>query len=219
MDAFLLARLVCELDEEWRGSWVQEAWQDEDGRLILQLRRSGPASATRFLLLSPAPGAQGLGTVAERPPVPPRPPALAAYLRAHVTGGRLAFARCPPFERVVEFGIERQEGAFRVVLEATGRRGNVLILDAGGDVRSAWRWEPSESHPLRPLEPGRTYEPPPKPAGLVSPDRVTREGWEGWLAAGTPLHRAVAGLGPVLAREAAERGWEGFRSLVDDYGS
>jgi predicted ribosome quality control (RQC) complex YloA/Tae2 family protein len=218
VDAFLLARLTRELDENWRDAWVQQAWQDLEARLVLQLRRSGPRAATRFLLLSPLPHGQGLGTVRERPRAPHRPPALAAYLRAHVTGGRLEFARCGSFERIVELGIRAREGTFRLMLEATGRRANVVVVDPGGRVRAAWRWEPPETHPLRPLEPGGPYALPPRPKGSLTPVEVTREAWVAWAAAGEPLHRRVAGLGPTLAREVATEGWEALQLLVSAYG-
>ncbi|MBI5014289.1 MAG: DUF814 domain-containing protein [Deltaproteobacteria bacterium] len=170
MDAGLLSRLAGELRDEWAAAWVQQAWQDTSGRVVLRLRRGGEGAETAFLLLSPRPEAQGFGLVAARPAVPPRPPALAAYLRAHVAGGRLESADSPPADRVVELRFRAREATVRVILEATGRRGNLVAVDAEGRARAAWRWEPVETHPLRPLEPGGLYAPPPpRPEGGAAP--------------------------------------------------
>lgn len=162
MDPLLLSLLAGELRVQWAGAFVQQAWQDLAGRVVLRLRRAGPEAASSFLLLSPLPEAQGLGLVAERPAVPPRPPALAAYLRAHLVGGRLESCTCVPPERVVELVFRGRQGPLRLMLEATGRRGNLAVVDTGGRVRAAWRWEPADTHPLRPLVPGGPYAPPPR---------------------------------------------------------
>jgi predicted ribosome quality control (RQC) complex YloA/Tae2 family protein len=187
VDAFLLAHLARELAEEWAGAWVQQAWQDLSGRVVLRLYRSHPSAETAFLLLSPLPEAQGLGILSERPAVPPRPPALAAYLRAHLVGGRLETSDCPPVDRVVDLGFRTREGTLRVVLEATGRRGNLAVIDAGGCVRAAWRWESAETHPARPLAPGGPYAPPPvrsrpAPAGAASSGPGSLRDAGRWLA-------------------------------------
>ncbi len=138
MDAFLLARLALELEQGWGGAWVQGAWEDRDGRLVLRLRSPG---RTAHLLLSPLARAPGLGLAERRPPCPPRPGALAAYLRAHAEGGRLLAARSLPFERAVELRLGRSEAPVGLVLEAVGRRGNLLALDAAGNLRAALRWK------------------------------------------------------------------------------
>lgn len=163
MERLTLLRLARELQEQWAGAFVQQAWQDLRGRVVLRLRRPGPEAANAFLLLSPLTSAQGLGLLAERPAVPPRPPALAAYLRAHLVGGRFASASCPAGDRVVELAFETREGSLRIVLEAIGTRGNLVALDGEARVRAAWLWQPPETHPLRPLEPGGPYAAPPMP--------------------------------------------------------
>jgi predicted ribosome quality control (RQC) complex YloA/Tae2 family protein len=220
MDAFLLARLALELEQGWGGAWVQGAWEDRDGRLVLRLRSPG---RTAHLLLSPLTRAPGLGLAERRPPCPPRPGALAAYLRAHAEGGRLLAARSLPFERAVELRLGRSEAPVGLVLEAVGRRGNLLALDAAGTLRAALRWEDEERSPLRPLRAGEAYRPPPRPPGLADPRAVVREELEAWVAAGESLHRRVAGLGPSIAAEIAHRArtrgaWEAFREVLGAYG-
>lgn len=221
MDAFLLARLTAELAEHWSGAWVQGVWQDREGRLVLRLRVPG---RTAHLVLSPRPESPGLGLLARRPPCPESPPALAAYVRAHGEGGRLEAAACQPWERAVELRLGGGKQGVRVVLEATGRRGNLLALDGGGVLRAAWRWEGPERSPLRPLIPGAIYRPPPAPAG-VRLGEVAQETFDAWVAAGEPLARRILGLGPVLAAEVLHRHREHgltagdvFEDLRADYG-
>ncbi|MEW6486850.1 MAG: NFACT RNA binding domain-containing protein [Thermodesulfobacteriota bacterium] len=221
MDAFLLARLAAELAEHWSGSWVQGVWQDREDRLVLRLRSPG---RTAHLVLSPRPESPGLGLLARRPPCPESPPALAAYVRAHGEGKRLETIRCQPYERAVELWLGRKGQGVGVVLEATGRRGNLLALDAGGGLRAAWRWEGPERSPLRPLTPGATYRAPPAPAG-VRLGEVAQGTFDAWVAAGEPLSRRLLGLGPALAAEVLHRhrqggltAWDAFETLRADYG-
>ncbi len=221
MDAFLIARLAVELGGYWGGARVQEVWQDEADRVILRLRGRGH---TGLLLLSALPGAAGLGLVERRPPCPPRPPALAAFLRARARGGILRGARVLPYERVLELRLARGDEEVRVLLEATGRRGNLALCDGDGVLRAALRWEDETRSRLRPLLPGTEYRPPPDPRGLVSPERVTPGDLAGWVGAGDALHRRIAGLGPELAREIHHRAaqgelWAAFRSVVSEYGA
>lgn len=221
VDAFLLARLAAELTELWTESWVQGVWQDGEGRLVVRLRVPG---RTAHLVLSPCPESPGMGLVARRPPCPASPPALAAYVRAHAEGGRLAAARCQPFERAVELDLRKGAGGVRVVLEATGRRGNLLAVDPEGRLRASLRWEGPERSPLRPLTPGGLYQPPPA-LGRVGLDRVLRPELEAWAAAGDALPRRLSGLSPVLSAEVLYRHrhgglpvWEAFVSLREQYG-
>lgn len=221
MDAFLLARLAAQLAEHWSGSWVQGVWQDREDRLVLRLRAPG---RTAHLVLSLRPESPGLGLLARRPQCPESPPALAAYVRAHGEGGRLEAAVCQPYERAVELWIRRGTEGVRVVLEATGRRGNLLALDAGGGVRAAWRWEGPERSPLRPLTPGASYRPPPAPDAVRLGD-VARGTLEAWVAAGEPLARRILGLGPALAAEVLHRhrqgglpAWDAFETVRTEYG-
>jgi predicted ribosome quality control (RQC) complex YloA/Tae2 family protein len=129
------------------------------------------------------------------------------------------------FERVVEIALRRSDETLRLYLEATGRRGNLVAVDEGGAVRAALRWEKPERSPLRPLVPGAPYRPPPEPPGLVSPDEVTPANLAVWMAFGEPLHHRVRGLGPVLAREIADRvasgddPWRAFCAVAESYGA
>ena len=216
MDAFLLARLTLELGEGWHGAWVQQAWQDVWGRLVLRLRRASRPSRTAHLLLSPLPEAPGLGILAERPPCPPRPPALAAYLRAHLVGGQLASARCVPFERIADIEFRTRGEPIRLILEAMGRRSSLLIVDGRGAVCVA--------SGRRAGSPGALYVYPPRPEGVKPPPAVTAPDLDRWTAGGELFHRHVLGLSPTLHKEIVHRsGTEGtssaYRAVVDAYGA
>ncbi len=220
MDAFLLARLARELARDWAGAWIQGVWQDEAGRLVLRLRRPGQSA---HLILSAHPAASGIGLLDRRPPCPSRPPALAAYLRAHAEGGRLGRVCCEPFERVVELSCSRPDGGAVVFLEATGRRANLLVTDPGKVLRAAARWEGPEQSALRPLQPGQPYRPPPL-LDRLPPTQVAREDLEAWSTSEDPrLQRRVQGFSPTLAGEVLYRArtsgfWGAFRSVADAYG-
>lgn len=202
MDALLLARLARELEREWGDAWIQGVWQDTARRLVFRLRARGRSA---FLLLSAWAEAPGIGLLERRPAVPPRPPALAAYLRAHVQGGRLLEVRSGFPERTVELRLAGPGGAYALHLEAVGRRSNAVVTDEGGRVRAALRWEDSDRSPLRPLRPGEAYRPPPDPQNLLAPAEVAAADLADWVVRGEPLHRRVAGLGAVLAKEVAHR--------------
>jgi predicted ribosome quality control (RQC) complex YloA/Tae2 family protein len=126
-------------------------------------------------------------------------------------GGRLETADCPPADRVVEFVFRTREETLRVALEATGRRGNLAVVDADGRVRAAWRWEPAETHPFRSLVPGGPYAPPParpeRPApATTAPDGPgsLREAGR-WLAETAAQERADAETVDREARLRRER--------------
>ena len=194
MDAFVLARLADALEQDWVGAWLQGAWEDREGRLVLKLRQRG---RNGLLLLGANPSGAGLGLVPRRPPCPPRPPALAAYLRAH-GNGTLRAARAVPGQRIVELEFGSPTDSCRVVLEALPRAGRLVAVDAAGVVRATATGggRGAAGHPyISPALPiGR-----PLPADLGESDLVA------WMAADEPLHHRVLGLGAALGREVAHR--------------
>ncbi|MDF1551634.1 MAG: NFACT RNA binding domain-containing protein [Deferrisomatales bacterium] len=194
MDSFVLARLAGVLERDWAGAWLQGAWEDREGRLVLKLRQRG---RNGLLLLGANGASAGLGLVPRRPPCPQRPTALAAYLRAH-GHGTLRAVRVVAGQRVVELELGSPDSACRVVLEALPRAGRIVAVDAAGVVRAAAAgggWGAA----------GNTYVRPELPADRPLPDAVGERDLVTWLAAGEPLHRRVLGLGAALGREVAHR--------------
>lgn len=209
MDAWVLARLAAALEREWAGAWLQCAWQDEAQRLILKLRQRG---RNGWLLLSCNPPAAGLGLVPHRTPCPARPPALAAYLRAH-GGGVLRAVRAVPGQRIVELELGGPETACRLVLEAIPRAGRLLAVDADGVVRAAGAGGDA----------GRPYGLPVVPEGRSLPAAVQKPDLAAWLAAGEPLQARVLGLGAALAREVVHRAaggdpWPAWQAVLAECG-
>ncbi len=197
MDAWVLARICRALERGWGGARIQGAWTDGADRVVLRLRASG---RTGFLVLSPLGAAPGLAMAGRRGTAPPRPPAIAAYLRAHAEGGRLGAVRPQPFERVVALDVDR---GVRIVLDLAARPGVVGALDPDGRIRAVH--QPEGRRPVPRWAPGKVFEflPPPEERALpreVPPGRVAA-----WVEAGEPLHRHILGLGPHLAREVAHR--------------
>ncbi len=213
MDAFVLARLATEAARAFGGAWVQGAWVDDRGRLVLRLRVPGRSAV---LLLDPDPSRGGLGVVERRPPCPARPPALAAFLRAHAKGGRLVRIECLPYERVVQVDLEREDDGARVVLERVPPRGNLVVLDRDGMVRVAARRTGR-------VRPGAPYAPPPRPDGWVDPASVG-PGEAAALWAGRAEPPRLVGFSPDLVREVSHQAraggaWAAFRSVRDAYGT
>ncbi len=199
MDAFVLSRLAREIEARWGGARVQGAWVDLAGRVVLRLRAPGRSGC---LVLSPEGPAPGVGVLPRRPPAPPRPPAVAAYVRAHGVGGRLEGARCVAFDRVLEVRLRRGDDGVGLILDLSGRRGAVLVLDGEGRVVLVHRPGPGRGPAGAGI--GRPYRPPPVPEGRVRAPEVPGILPEA-LAGAEPLHRRVVGLGAHTAREAERR--------------
>ncbi len=197
MDAWVLARICRALEKHWRDARIQGAWTDEAGRVVLRMRAAG---RTGFLVLSPLGAAPGLAVAGRRGPAPARPPAIAAYLRAHAEGDRLRAIRPRPFERVVTLDLDR---GGRIVLDLATRPGVVGALDPEGTIRAVHR--PGARGPDPRWVPGAPLAFRPPPRGRVPPPEVSPEQVAAWVEAGEPLHRRVLGVGPHLAREVAHR--------------
>ncbi|WP_025322638.1 NFACT RNA binding domain-containing protein [Deferrisoma camini] len=197
MDPWVVARVGAELERDWRGAWVQGAWASPDWGAVVRLRAPG---RTGLLMLAAGPRAVGVGLVERRPTAPPRPPALAAYLRAHAVGGRLEGVRWGRFDRVLELAFRRGDGGCSLVWEAAGRHPLLAVLDPDGRVRAVQAVRPRPG-----LSPGRPYEPPPVPEGRVFPDRADPWELERRVGRGEPLERILFGVTPGQARELRAR--------------
>lgn len=135
-DAPALAGAANALQREFEGAFLRKIWVDLEGRLILTLKRS---DLQTFLILSAVEGKEGLGIVSKRPPCPARPPALAAYLRAHVENGRLARVSSDGKTAVIVFFAGGS--LWRVILETGGRKSGIFAADGEGRLKAALRWD------------------------------------------------------------------------------
>ncbi len=131
-------------------------------------------------------------------------PSLLAQLRKYMRGSILSDLQQPdPVERVVVADlVHGRHGPFHLVLELTGRHGNVLLLDANHCIQGMWHAD-TGSRGLRLRAP---YTPPPLRERL-SPLHCTPTELEAALAhvshprAWQTLTRILAGVGPTQARE------------------
>ncbi len=156
MDLAKLSALCRTLTVAWQGCFIGKSWIDTQGRLLIRMRLPGKSA---YLLLCTDKKKFGFGLVEARPPCPKRPPQLAAYLRAHVEGGRLVSAMADPARLLVEFTFARRDKRFTLVLDGqTRHRGQtrMFIADDDGILRCATRWDADDGSPLRP---GAQYSP------------------------------------------------------------
>jgi predicted ribosome quality control (RQC) complex YloA/Tae2 family protein len=141
---------------------------------------------------------------------------LLLLLRKYVRDGRVDAADQPSLERVLELRVSKRddEGDDRdvgLIIEAMGRRSNLVLVSEEGTILDALRRASAEKNPARPIVPHRRYEPPPAQDRL---DPLARDAWEvlparAGAAPDAPLvdllGKELAGMSGLLAREAAFR--------------
>ncbi|HEY3062145.1 MAG TPA: NFACT family protein [Chloroflexota bacterium] len=131
--------------------------------------------------------------------------------RKHLRNARIRSLRQPPLERVLELDCEQRDVSgqhYKVLLivEAMGRRSNLILVDEQGVILDAARRSPPSRNARRPVLPHLPYVDPP-PQDRLLPSELTvaslSQGASGRLAA--HLGQRVAGLSPQAARELAQR--------------
>ena len=115
-----------------RGGWIQKIHQPSDHSVVFDVRMPG---RTHRLLISCQPESSRLHLIQDSPPNPPTPPAFCQFLRARFQGARLDDIRQVPRDRIVELLFACKEGARAIVCELTGKKANLLVLDAEGRVQ------------------------------------------------------------------------------------
>jgi predicted ribosome quality control (RQC) complex YloA/Tae2 family protein len=130
--------------------------------------------------------------------------------RKHLRNARVRSVSQPPLERVFELDCEQRDPSnrlYRVVLivEAMGRRSNLVLVDAEGAILDAARRTPP-SRTRRPVLPHMPYTPPP-PQDRLLPEVLSADALAEGAAAPLAKRLAdrVAGLSPLAAREIAYR--------------
>jgi predicted ribosome quality control (RQC) complex YloA/Tae2 family protein len=132
-------------------------------------------------------------------------------IRKHLRNARITALRQPRLERVFELDCEQRDppnGLYRVTLivEAMGRRSNLVLVDERRVVLDAARRTPPSRNARRPLLPHLPYAPPP-PQDRLFPEAITPEALAEAATGSLAKHLAgrVAGLSPVSGREVAYR--------------
>lgn len=214
LDAACLTALVGELRPQLEGAKVDKIFQPGRDELVLNLR-TGSGNQKLLLTANPAqPRLQMTGLSRENPAVPPM---FCMLLRKHITGARILSVTQPPMERVVDLELETlNELGDRVsrhlILEAMGRRSNLILTDENGRITDCLRKVDGELSQLRPVLPGLFYRLPPKRADKRNPLETDRETLATLLDAAPEeaeisgwLLDTFAGLSPLICREIAYR--------------
>ncbi|MGQ0695622.1 MAG: Rqc2 family fibronectin-binding protein [Nitrospiraceae bacterium] len=122
-----IAQVLEELAPVLRGGWIQKIQQPTAHTLVLDVRVPGK---THRLLISCQPETSRL-YLASRPLLnPPTPPAFCQFLRAHFRGARIDDIHQVANDRIVEISFAGKDGCRTLVCELTGKKANVLALDA-----------------------------------------------------------------------------------------
>ena len=216
LDALCLSGLVHELDQTVTGGKIDKIYQPGRDEILLAVRT--PAHGNVRLLLSANPNhprPQLTQTSRENPDTPPM---FCMLLRKHLSGARLLAVEQPPLERVVTFTLEAlnelgDRVERRLVLEAIGRRSNLILLDESGRILDCMRRVESSlgtgNANQRSLLPGMFYRLPPAQEKL-DPTAQSREEL-GRLLSDAPeeaqadkwLLDTFSGLSPLVCRELA----------------
>ena len=216
LDALCLSGLVHELDRTVTGGKIDKIYQPGRDEVLLALRT--PAHGNVRLLLSANPSHPRPQLTKLSRENPDTPPMFCMLLRKHLSGARLLAVEQPPLERVVVFTLEAlNELGDRVerklVLEAIGRRSNLILLDETGRILDCMRRVESSlgssGAQQRALLPGMFYRLPPAQEKL-DPTAQSREDLERLLSAFPEEGQAdqwlldtFCGLSPLVCRELA----------------
>ena len=210
LDAISLQALVSELRPELLGLRIEKVQQPARDQVILLLRGS------RRLLLNAGANAPRLQLTKISRDNPAEPPMFCMLLRKHLVGAKIANISQPPLERLVRIELDiiddfGETGKRTLVLEAMGRRSNLILLDGDGRIIDCMRRVDAEMSPQRQVLPGLYYEQPPS-AGRLAVTEETEEGFREKLAAANPERQVDAflldnyfGVAPLMAREIAFR--------------
>ena len=130
-DAFFLRAVLDEIRQKAIHARIDKIHQPSRDTLILHLRCK---EGREKLLFAANPTAPRLHLTTSSPENPPEPPMFCMLLRKHLVGARVADIVQPHLERMVRLELDitddfGQPGKRTLVLEAMGRRSNLILLD------------------------------------------------------------------------------------------
>ena len=215
LDALCLSGLVRELDQTVTGGKIDKIYQPGRDEVILALRALAQGNVRLLLSANPShPRPQLTQLTRENPDTPPM---FCMLLRKHLSGARILSVAQPPLERVVTLTLEAMNELGdrverRLVLEAIGRRSNLILLDEEGRILDCIRRVESSlgtGSAQRALLPGMFYRLPP-PQAKLDPMAQDRAALEALLSAAPEEAQAdqwlldtFGGLSPLICRELA----------------
>jgi predicted ribosome quality control (RQC) complex YloA/Tae2 family protein len=201
-----LERIAALLDRTLRGQRVQAAVQTQRPALALTLYGHADEESRGkrlHLLLSCDPETARVAQLERAPHGPDPQPGFAQYLRAHAVGARIGGVRLVAGDRQLALRIRAEGGDLDLLLALFGRRSNLYVLDAEGNLRAALRPLAETRAELAPGSPYRSPELPPPRRGE---DRFAGVADEALLAA-IEAHYALresTGARESLARRIAQ---------------
>ena len=221
LDAATLALTAAELKTTLADAKIAKLFEPTRDELVITLRTR---TETDCLLLSARSGSARVCLTQESFENPDTPPSFCMLMRKHLTGGRLLDVRMEPGDRIVyfEFQCTNEMGDLvRNILcaELMGRYSN-LVLVQNGKIIDALKRVDFEDSDVRQLLPGLPYTTPPKPARpdflAVSSASIVAAACQRDLPVADALNKTVAGVGPVVCREAAWRAFDGEHLLANE---
>ena len=204
LDAVCLTAVIEELRPTLEGGKIDKIYQPSRDEILLAVRGGGENVR---LLLSASPNGPRLHLTKEVRENPAQPPMFCMLLRKHLTGARILRLEQPELERIVLLRLEAiDELGDRVgrtlVLEAMGRRANLILLDGEGRILDCTRRIAGDvSTGQRSVMPGLFYhlpEPRPGLSPLLARELDFRSNGE---SRSETLDRKLARLGEILDRE------------------
>ena len=221
LDAATLALTAGELKQTLTDAKIAKIFEPTRDELVLTLRTR---TETYALLLSARSGSARVCLTEESFENPETPPSFCMLMRKHLTGGRLLDVRMEPGDRIVYFTFQCTNEMGDLVqnilcAELMGRYSN-LVLVQNGKIIDALKRVDFEDSDVRQLLPGLPYTTPPKPARpdflSVSSASIVAAACQRDLPVADALNKTVAGVGPVVCREAAWRAFDGEHLLANE---
>ena len=210
LDAICLRAVVRELAPELCGARIDKVQQPSRDQLVLTVRGKDR------VLLSANPNQPRIQFTREARDNPAQPPMFCMLLRKHLVGARIEAVEQPDLERVVRLDLRvtdelGETGRRSLVLEAMGRRANLILLDAEGRILDCLRRVAFEPNSDRALLPGLFYRLPTpldRLSLLSQADEamdLLAQGGEDEESADRWLVEHLTGISPLLARELVQR--------------
>ena len=210
LDGICMQAVAEELRLELLGLRIDKVQQPARDQVILLLR------GNKRLLLNAGANTPRIQLTALTRDNPAEPPMFCMLLRKHLVGGRVAAVTQPPLERLVRLELDvtddfGQPGRRTLVLEAMGRRSNLILLDGEGRIIDCLRRVDADMSAARQVLPGLYYEPPAS-VGRLPVTEETENGFREKISAANPERSVDAflldhyfGISPLIARELAFR--------------
>lgn len=210
LDAATLALVAEELKNTLLDAKIDKIFEPTRDEVLITLRTR---TETHRLLLSARSGSARVCLTKESFENPLTPPGFCMLLRKHLTGGRLIDLRREEGDRIVYFDFKCTNEMGDLVTntlaaELMGRYSNLVLVQEGRIIDALKRVDFEDSE-IRQLLPGLPYTLPPKPAKpdflATSAAAMVAAACRKELPVAAALGKCVAGVGPVVLREAACR--------------